>query len=535
MFKDNPDFYPTTESLIIRMYNKLPKNFRQSVRYWLEPQAGAGDIAEFIRDKNRYRGTTIHTIEKDPELAATLRGKGFQVVDYDFLNFNGPDKYDVIIGNPPFSEGDKHLLKAINIMYCGHIIYLLNAETLKNPFSNTRKMLAQKLDELNADVEYLRNQFITAERKTGVEVALVHIHVDRQIEQDLFDGVTETIERTPVYRDAHKQREITQKSSIKNLVAEYDRAVKIGTETLLNFFKNYHHVSPYMDITVKDSDRDNGTLSEASLTENMKWMLNKLVKQIRTDFWRKTLQLDKVRDRMTVKKLAEFNKSLQENTYMDFTESNIRTFILNLVNSYEEILTDAVLDTFELMTVSHAWHEDLHLKNIHYFSGWKTNKAYSVNKKVILPFYDWAFFDDRYGNGRWSVDYTVKPKLDDIDKVANYFDGQTKYVSIVNALTTAFRSDQTKKVLSTYFEITVFKKGTIHLTFRDEGILRRFNVTACKGKSWLPEDYGSKKYNDLSAKEKKTADEFEGEQAYSTNVTTDRTLFRNNPLPQIGI
>ena len=39
--------------------------------------------------------------------------------------------------NPPFSEGDKHLLKAINIMKNGgQIVCILNAETIKNPYSN---------------------------------------------------------------------------------------------------------------------------------------------------------------------------------------------------------------------------------------------------------------------------------------------------------------------------------------------------------------------------------------------------------------
>ena len=38
---------------------------------------------------------------------------------------------------------------------------------------------------------------------------------------------------------------------------------------------------------------------------------------------------------------------------------------------------------------------------------------------------------------------------------------------------------------SRYFEIRFFKKGTVHLTFKDRHLWEQFNVTAAKGKAWL--------------------------------------------------
>jgi hypothetical protein len=40
---------------------------------------------------------------------------------------------------------------------------------------------------------------------------------------------------------------------------------------------------------------------------------------------------------------------------------------------------------------------------------------------------------------------------------------------------------------STFFEIKFFKKGTVHLTFKDEKVWEQFNLAACAGKNWLPE------------------------------------------------
>jgi hypothetical protein len=145
------------------------------------------------------------------------------------------------------------------------------------------------------------------------------------------------------------------------------------------------------------------------------------------------------------------------------------------------------------MTVKYAWHEELHTKNVHYFNGWKTNQAYRVNNKVVLP---WMNCFCSYNSKLIPSD--TANKLNDIDKVMNFFAGLPEYVSIVDALTIALRESKNRGVESTFFKISAFKKGTVHLEFKDEDILRRFNITACRGKNWLPHDYGRKHYDECS-------------------------------------
>ena len=56
--------------------------------------------------------------------------------------------------NPPFSNGDKHLLKALQMQEKGgNIVCLLNAETLRNPYTESRKELIRQLDKYDADIE----------------------------------------------------------------------------------------------------------------------------------------------------------------------------------------------------------------------------------------------------------------------------------------------------------------------------------------------------------------------------------------------
>lgn len=509
----NKSFYPTPEKLIKRMISKV-KGEPEKV---LEPSAGKGDIIDvLLKDiyNKRYSSRTVSAIEIDEDLQATLRGKRINVIDTDFLNYSAPDKYDLIIANPPFDEGDKHLLKAIDIMYRGEIIFLLNAETLKNPFTNIRKELVKKLLELNAEIEYIQNAFVDAERPTGVEIALVYINIERQIEDDLFAGADDKAEpEKPIIEDKH---ELSTGKTISELVAEYNHIIEIGQDTILNYYRNYKKIGKYIGL---NQEAKKYGFDSANMTSLMQNTLNDMLQKVRIDFWRRTLDLDAVRSRLTENKQNEFEHTINDRSNMDFTESNIRQFILNLIGGYEQTLTDAVLQIFDKFTIRHSYSNGLYDDNIHYFNGWKTNNAFKVGKKVIIPIYggygNGAFTDY---NGKWKLGYDVARNLRDIDVVMNYFDGMSGYISIAEALENAFRHGQSSKIVSTYFTITVYKKGTIHLTFNSDDILRRFNIMACKGKKWLPDDYGNRAYNEYPEEAKEVIKSFEGEESYSQNL-----------------
>jgi len=505
----NKTFYPTPQSLIRKMAGKIQNT---GARTYLDPSAGKGDIIDFFKGGYSYRINRFDAIEIDKILQATLRSKNISVIDSDFLTFAGADKYDVIIANPPFDEGDKHLLKAIDIMYCGEIIFLLNAETLKNPYSNTRKLLVKELEKLNASIEYISNAFLGAEYKTPVEIALIHIKIERQVEDDLFSGTNNLASDTQEKIDTNN--EIQTQDKIKNMIDDFNRVIKIGTETLVNYYQNYNHISKYIKIANQDGKADSNYYTEdVTLTRIMQAKLNQFLQEVRKSYWPNVLQLDDIKKRLTKKKRDEFYYQIEKQAYMDFTESNIKQFIINLINGYEKTLTEAVVDLFDEFTKEYAWDKELHNGNVHYFNGWKTNKAFFVNKKVILPYYNfigWA--------GQWEVTYQDQPKLHDIDVVMSYFDGGKKYESIEKSLKAAFEQGKNRKVLSTFFEISVYKKGTIHLTFRDEDIRRRFNITACKGKDWLPQDYGYKSFEQLSFDKQKIVESFENKKIYNKNI-----------------
>ena len=71
----------------------------------------------------------------------------------------------------------------------GSILCIINAETLKNPYSKERKILVEKLKSYNAKIEYLENEFLDAERKTNVEIAMIYVDIPmKNNEEELFNN-----------------------------------------------------------------------------------------------------------------------------------------------------------------------------------------------------------------------------------------------------------------------------------------------------------------------------------------------------------
>ena len=315
-------------------------------------------------------------------------------------------------------------------------------------------------------------------------------------------------------------KELTTGRTVEELVAEYNQVVRLGTETIIEYFRNYNKVGQYIGLNREAGGSSFHNTGDVDITSMMQSHVNTLLDTVRHDFWRRTLDLKEVRQRLTSKKRAEFKHQVRDRCNMDFTEHNIRQFVLNLMAGHEKTLTEAVVDIFDMFTIRHTYDKGLNNDNIHYFNGWKTNKAFRVNKRLVIPIYagygDHGPFQDY--SKRWKLDYQAAAILSDIDIVMNYFDGMGWYDSMSNALERYFAKGISSKIQSTYFTMTVYKKGTIHLMFNDENILRRFNVAACLGKGWLPFDYGRKTYEESDPEERLLIESFEGKASYELFV-----------------
>jgi len=510
--KFNKDFYPTPESLIRKMIARIDWG---RADYICEPSAGSGTLLKGIRDnKDRYSRLNIHCIEKDDDLRNMLIGAGEKVVGTDFLNYAGLIQFDTIIMNPPFSNGDSHLLKAIDIMYSGQIVCLLNAETIKNPYTNQRRDLINKLTALDADIEYIEKAFIDGERKTGVEVALITIKIEKEVEDDLLANAEDKAKDFITPEVDGQIKDVAQRDTIEAIVDDYNNRVKIGIQTIQDFYRNYKYIGDHISLSTTPDGQHRYT--NGTLTERLRKHANEFIESIRHAYWNKTLSLPQFEKRLTEKKRSEFRESLKKHSDLELTSANVRSFFEKLMGSYEDTLIDAIEDLFDMFTKEYAWNESIHCKNVHYYNGWKSNDAFKVNKKVIVPRFG---IECMYGNG-WKLGYRDAQKADDVDKVMNYFDGKTKYLRISEAAESVSGTDDMHNLLeSEYFKIRFYKKGTTHLTFKSKDIRRRFNIEVGKRKGWLPMDYGHIPLKELTIDKQKIAESFEENvKDYTTNL-----------------
>lgn len=108
--KKKCQFFATPDSLAKRLVEMADI---QPGDRCLEPSAGRGAIAKYMREKT----DSLDCIELDPENKKYLQAEGYNVVADDFLNFKPSRPYDVIVMNPPFSNGQdaEHVTHAFEI------------------------------------------------------------------------------------------------------------------------------------------------------------------------------------------------------------------------------------------------------------------------------------------------------------------------------------------------------------------------------------------------------------------------------------
>ena len=78
----------------------------------LEPSAGNGNIVEVVKRNGK---NTVTSVELRSEEADNLRAVSDKVIISDFLKFETDDKFDFIIGNPPYSLAQEFLEKCFEI------------------------------------------------------------------------------------------------------------------------------------------------------------------------------------------------------------------------------------------------------------------------------------------------------------------------------------------------------------------------------------------------------------------------------------
>ncbi|WP_294348438.1 DUF4942 domain-containing protein [Prosthecochloris sp.] len=480
------EFFPTPIKVIDKMiaplttvvygYNVFdPQRFGDDPQI-LEPSAGKGDILEKIAGKqytsNMARKESCYAIELNPELQSVLHGKGYKVIDSDFLQHKPDYSYDIILMNPPFSNGDQHLLHAWEILEGGAIACVLNAETIRNSYTKNRQLLKNIIDQ-NGEVEFIGNAFSTAERKTNAEIAIVWLYKEPAKDRFKFDFTPIESESFDIDdRKVQANGEMAVNDFLGALLNTYDQTKAAFVE----YLRAREAVEFYSRYLINDYRRSLKDLTEEAEKsgKTIKSQYNAFVTAYKREAWIEILRKLNIEKYMTSKVQRDFEEWKKQQGGMDLNRQNIHALMMNLVNNKDEIMKQACVEVFDEMTTYYK-------ENRMVVEGWKTNDMWRVNRKVILPYaVERGWSGDTY-RIRWNAQ---RDTVSDIDRVMAYLSGKN-YDTIRRIEHAVEDKNNHKQGESEFFRLKWYKKGTLHLEWKDKDLWATFNQVACEGKNWL--------------------------------------------------
>ncbi|WP_268877609.1 DUF4942 domain-containing protein [Heyndrickxia camelliae] len=240
--------------------------------------------------------------------------------------------------------------------------------------------MIRKLEEYNSEVEYIENAFLDADRKTNVEIALINLKLEKQHNSVILDELKqEEIHKNDTEYNNHY---LIDSDFIKGIVKQYNFEVKAG----LKLIEEYNSLKPLMLTTFKDNSNPVLKLCLEYEDKEGSSLENGYIKQIRLKYWKALFSNDQFMGLFTSNLKQKYLQYVQELKDYDFSFYNIYSLRIQLNKEMIQGVEDTILNLFEEFSYKHYYDESS--KNIHLYNGWKTNKAYKINKKVIIPLMD---------------------------------------------------------------------------------------------------------------------------------------------------
>lgn len=525
---DDLQWYPTPPKLGRQAWAKF-KN-RNFIRV-LEPSAGDGALIKahpHWDQRGYYRMPPVDAIEMDLTKHDAIRSCGADVVGLDFMSFGNGAMYSHVILNPPFKYGAQHVLKAWEILWDGELVAIINAETLRNPFSKERQMLA-RLIQLYGEVEFIQDAFQGSDvvREAEVEIALVYLkkeaNLDVDIFGDMFDGLAHDGETGEGLAGQFRQMfEVALPNSlIENRVATFNAAVRAMQGAVFAEAKAMHYASLLGKTMAEHIDQKGAKASNVETLTYVKTTIAERYGKLKDSSWAGILRSSNVTSKLSSKAQRRVESEFERIKKLEFTCQTIYGFLLGLVESQGQIQIDMACDVFDAISQHHS-------DNTVWYKGWKSNdKHRTCGRKIKLS----RFVIPR--NRTWcdSLDWDSMQMLRDFDKVFAMLDGQAApEVSLESLFTNHLRELRRGERLSgSYFDARFYPgAGTIHFfPNKKKNLVDRLNRLVGRHRQWLPDQDKGVSENFWLAYDK--AEKLDAE-VHKATAKSSRPGFWNSPF-----
>ena len=336
-----------------------------------------------------------------------------------------------------------------------------------------------------------------ARRAARVEVALISVDIpDKEpvskIRLELNNEMTDHMKADP------QLAALVSSDPIAAAVERYNAAA----EGIRRIYEEYNGIKSLFSAATAD-DKETEVL-------NFNKSYNEAIRSLRGLYWQKLFDLPQIRDNLTRAMQDEYHNRVSELVDYDFSPYNILTIREEMSANIVQGIESEIVELFDDWTNLHYNSE--YSKNVHYYNGWCTNEAY----KVIFRCSAWGDY-----SGRFEPSWNAESCLSRIERTLHHLDTNGKKYNgdeLRATLKAAEESRQSQNVQFRYFTATFYKKGTCHITFTNDDVLKSFNLFASQKKGWLPPSYGKKSYNDMSCADRAVVDSFEGKDSYNDTM-----------------
>lgn len=517
--------FPTPAPVIRQMLE--PSFVQTKLKDWksriIDPQAGNGAILDYIKEtySNRWRDRECYAAEIDYQLREVLKAGNHDVIASDWLTFSEPSEFDLILSNPPFSDGAKHALKSIERLASGGVLaQLLNAESLRNPHTVERRLLLCKLAEnwsinpadygLNAQmraaddrsyelmcelgglgaIAWLGQCFKQSERPTDVEVVCFWYRKPEEAYTgpDWSQG---NFEQGVDYDSPEfAANPLAHRSAIKTLVAKYQMAVDVLQQRAAKSSELAWLTKEIWDFSYSHSSASKLKPQEPFQEE---------LRILKANFWSTVFKKTDLGNRIGSEAQKSFTQYAIQQEKLEFNERNIVEMLQVLLGNLDEMMEQLLVSTFDRMV---GFHKD----NRQHSEGWKTNAPGKIKKlKVIIPNGVWYderflgrftihkpdFFQDLDKSLCWVVGIDHKALSDNASSQMAFPLGKvTTYDAIEKHCRKCYEegTPYDSWFESYFFQVRIFKKGTVHLKFKNAQVCHDFSVKAAASRRWLNEE-----------------------------------------------
>lgn len=497
-------FFPTGRALAHRCWKKFKnKNF---VRV-MDPSAGEGDLLKAIPEDMlyhfRHRDFPFDVCEIDAKFHPILREQKRRIVGHDFLQYTGGAWLSHFIMNPPFAYGVEHVLHAWDILWDGEIVAIINAETIRNPFSAQRRLLV-RLIEQHGDCEFVRDAFNgpDAMRKTDVEVAIVYLRKCANLAVDITGDLIGQLRK-----DQHDGEQLAAgfqeeqqlahcNSTVENMVLVFDAAVHSMRAAAFASAKATYYARLLGQATEQEAGAQKEPLAAVlsrgakqaptldkqqtrTLTAEVMDALHTGYLDLKHRAWNGVLKSSSIKDRLSSLAQKRLEAEFDYIKELEFTAANVYGFLLGVLEKQSELQIEMACDVFDTITKYHS-------ENLVYYKGWKSNDRHRTcgmrlrTNRFILPGFT-CFFDCLTGDSN--------ARLADFDKVFAMLDGKFQAeLGLVQACQQRYEQLRGgERVESSYFEVRYYPlAGTMHFFPRDKVLVDRLNRMVGRQRQWLP-------------------------------------------------